>query len=315
MGRRHPHKNISPELLRALVAIVDSGGFTRAGAALCPTQPAISAQIKRLSEALGGDIFEKGQGLTLTRRGALVLNYARRILGMNDELLAMAGRNSMPHQLIVGLPAWMDHQTLVAVFKNSVGPSGEKISFRCDQTSVLIRDLNARSLDLAFLCNGAEAPGTPVVQWEEAMYWLKSPDLVLKPGAPIPLIIWPGTNPDRIAIKALQDHGMQYFAAFSGPAWSTRRAAAAGGLGVLATLGRLITPDIEIVRDFLPKLPPLKTGIFAREGLDLRRLAPLLNTLTKVLKPQALLKTLSIYPTANRRRSARNGAGKLRRAG
>ena len=91
MHRRHAKKNVPIELLRAVAAVVDTGSFTKAADALDLTQSAISAQIARLGQLLGGDIFAKGPGITLTKRGLLVLQYARRMLAINDELLACTG--------------------------------------------------------------------------------------------------------------------------------------------------------------------------------------------------------------------------------
>jgi DNA-binding transcriptional LysR family regulator len=45
--------NIPTDLLRTLVAVVDMRGFTMAAQSLGVTQPAVSAQIKRLQYLLG----------------------------------------------------------------------------------------------------------------------------------------------------------------------------------------------------------------------------------------------------------------------
>jgi hypothetical protein len=79
---------------------------------------------------------------------------------------------------------------------------------------------------------------------------------------------------------------MQFFVAFSAPEFSARLAAVAAGLGVLATQARCIIPGIEIVRDGMPALPANKAGIYARDGLNLDRHAPLLRTLTDLLVPR-----------------------------
>jgi DNA-binding transcriptional LysR family regulator len=313
MHRRHSDRNIPTELLRALVTVVDHGGFTRACGVLNLTQSAVSNQLKRLSDILGGDIFEKGQGLTLTKRGTLVLGTARRILNMNDELLAVTGRVAPVQQLTIGLPHWMDQQLLVVLFQRcSLGPSGERVHFRCDRSDVLIKDLNARSIDLAFLCEAPGPSAKAVVQWSEQMCWAKSPNFVLAAGAPVPLISWPGTNTERAAIKALQDNDMQFFVAFSGSTQPSRSAAAAAGMGVLTELERQVTADLEIVRGRLPGLPMVKTGIFARQGLDLRRIAPLLKTLTEILKPETSAKSAPTksgrqLSSPRRRHAKRNG--------
>src|SRR6202050_3106294 len=117
MHRRYAKKNIPIELLRALVTIVDTGSYTKAADALDLTQSAISSQIARLGRLLGGSIFAKGQGnMTPTKRGLLVLQYARRLLAMNDELLTFAGPNSAPRQFVIGFPRWLGQQHLPACF-------------------------------------------------------------------------------------------------------------------------------------------------------------------------------------------------------
>ena len=59
MQRRPPVNNVPIELLRAIVAIVDLGSFTKAAQALKLTQPAISAQMKRLQQLVGAEVFSK----------------------------------------------------------------------------------------------------------------------------------------------------------------------------------------------------------------------------------------------------------------
>jgi DNA-binding transcriptional LysR family regulator len=66
--------NIPTDLLRAFVAVVDLRSFTKAAAKLGVTQPAVSAQIKRLQSLLGGDLFDRSvQGASLTPQGELVI--------------------------------------------------------------------------------------------------------------------------------------------------------------------------------------------------------------------------------------------------
>src|SRR3982074_1238425 len=110
MHRRHAKRNIPIELLRAVVAIVDGGGFTKAAETLALTQSAISAQIRRLTQIVGGDVLEKGTGVRLTRRGMTVLNYARRILMMNDELLTLAPENEVSTRELIDVAAWWAYQ-------------------------------------------------------------------------------------------------------------------------------------------------------------------------------------------------------------
>lgn len=300
MHRRYAKKNIPIELLRALVTIVDSGSFTKAAAALDLTQSAISSQIARLGHLLGGNIFAKGPGnLTPTKRGTLALQYARRLLAINDELLAFAGPHSAPRQLVIGLPAWLGQQPLMEIFACSAMLPDEQVSFRCDRVERLVTDLDVGSIDIGYLCNAIDPSGTAIAQWSEPVVWVKSPKLKLAPGGRIPLISWPGTTADRAAVEVLQQAGMHFFVTFSAPDFSARLAAVAAGLGVLAMPTRAAIPEIEIVHDGLPKLPDNKAGIFVREGLDLQRIAPLLRALTDVLAPPPLASRASVQAQAS----------------
>src|ERR1043166_783547 len=81
--------NIPTELLRTLIAVVDMRSFTRAAQSLGVTQPAVSAQVKRLQVLLGGELFDRdAPGVTLTAKGEVVVNYARRLLSINDQIMS-----------------------------------------------------------------------------------------------------------------------------------------------------------------------------------------------------------------------------------
>jgi DNA-binding transcriptional LysR family regulator len=297
MHRRHENRNIPIELVRALVTIVDTGSFTRAADALNLTQSAVSAQIARLSRLLGGNIFAKGTGnMTLTDRGAMVLQSARRLIAINDELLALAGPNAAPRRFMIGFPAWLGHQRHMEIFARcSARAPHEEVGFRCDRTERLIRDLDTGALDVAYICAATGPPRDAVARWTEPLVWVKSPRLKLSPGAPIPLIGWPGTAGDRVGGELLRENGMHFYVSFSARDYSTRLSGVVAGLGVMAVPAAVVTAEMEIIREGLPKLPENKSGIYARVGLDLRRYAALLGTLTEVLAPASASRAAALH--------------------
>jgi DNA-binding transcriptional LysR family regulator len=133
-----------------------------------------------------------------------------------------------------------------------------------------------------------DPPHVIVEQFVEEMYWIKSPRLILGAGAPVPLVSWPGTNPDRVAVSTLQAQGMSHIVSFTAPDFSARLAGVAAGLGVMAVPARAITSAFEVITEGFPILPGIKAGVFAREGLDLKPLRSLLRALTKALRPVPL---------------------------
>jgi len=95
--------NIPTELLRTLVTVVELRSFTKAAQSLGVTQPAVSAQIKRLQGLLGTELLDKSApGVTLTSAGELVVNYARRLLSINDQILDFAAPRSASQTLRIG---------------------------------------------------------------------------------------------------------------------------------------------------------------------------------------------------------------------
>ena len=279
-------KIIPIELLRAVVAVSDNGSYTKAAKALNLTQPAISAQIARLGQLLGGSMFAKGSGITPTKRGIVALRYARRMLAMNSQLLALAGPNSAQHQLVIGLPSCMGYQNLISIFERcSDEQTDQRVTFRCDHVQTLVGDLNLGSIDIAYLCNAIDPPGIAITEWLERMVWVKSPKLILDDRVPIPLVGWPGTYSNQLAVEKLQKSSLSFFFSFAAPDFAARRAAVAAGLGVLPMPARIMTPDMEIIRAGLPELPDIKMGVFARDGLDLRSVRMLVHRLTEALAP------------------------------
>jgi DNA-binding transcriptional LysR family regulator len=80
--------------LRSLVTIAETGSMTRAAARLFLTQSAISMQVKRLETGLGFSLFERNsQGMAPTSEGEQLLQFARRMLALNDEAM---GRLTSP---------------------------------------------------------------------------------------------------------------------------------------------------------------------------------------------------------------------------
>jgi len=74
-------------LLQTLVAVVEEGSFSGAGHKLLRTQPAISLALKRLEADLGEKLVDRSsKNLVLTDAGRVVLEYARRFDGLEQEL-------------------------------------------------------------------------------------------------------------------------------------------------------------------------------------------------------------------------------------
>ena len=105
---------VSLDHWRALVAVVDAGGYAAAAEALGKSQSTVSHSIQRLEEALGTAVFRiQGRRAVLTAVGEMTLRRARVLL---DEA---ANIERMARTLAAGVEAEL-HIAVEAIFPNQV---------------------------------------------------------------------------------------------------------------------------------------------------------------------------------------------------
>lgn len=91
--------------LVSLIAIAETGSFTRAAERLSLTQPAVSQHMRLLESELGARIFDRTHNtFRLTREGEIVLRYARRMLALDNNLhQALQNEKSRITSLTIGI--------------------------------------------------------------------------------------------------------------------------------------------------------------------------------------------------------------------
>src|SRR5262245_56219186 len=93
--------------LRMLCAVADAGSISKAAAALGISQPALTAQLRRIEVLVGGDLFARARsGVHPTDLGESVLGAARAVLADMDFLLSLVAdrtrRRSHGRAMVVG---------------------------------------------------------------------------------------------------------------------------------------------------------------------------------------------------------------------
>ena len=91
--------------IKTLLAVVQSGSYTRAAAELNLTQPAVSHHIRQLEQEFGIKIFQKGKkSLTVTAEGEILLKYAGRMMAIyNNARQAISDYQQQAKHLNIGL--------------------------------------------------------------------------------------------------------------------------------------------------------------------------------------------------------------------
>jgi DNA-binding transcriptional LysR family regulator len=263
-GHRRVMTNIPTELLRTFVAVVDLRSFTRAAQLLGVTQPAVSAQVKRLQQLLGGDLMDKSApGVLLTPMGENVLAYARRLLAINDQILDLAGEAQTTAPMVrIGMPGDLIGNALWATIAwcRSLR-SDVRFSVRGGSSLSLLADLRQGDLDLAVTISGPEPHGEARFHWTEDLVWVRAPHLSLAVDAPVPLVgHGDKCHIHRQALEALERAGRAYTQPFAEDSRVALAAAVAAGLGIMA-LPRCMSQATGVAVWSDPSLPPLSSVV------------------------------------------------------
>jgi DNA-binding transcriptional LysR family regulator len=289
MHRRYDSKHIPIELLRTFVAIADLGNFTKAAQELELTQPAISAQMKRLQQLIGGEIFVKSPtGFSVSAKGTMLEIYARRILALNDQIMAFAGAAPEEPTIRLGIQSIFADRVLTAVIHDCTAAYGAgRVQFTCDSAPSFAKRLASGYVDLAFAVAPSELKLNVLSEWKEKFVWSSTPGFVMDADAPIPLIIRAEGFLDRFALEAMDQKGLPYRIVFSATDMTARTAAVVAGVGIMAVPERALPAQLAVLDDpLLPRLPELRVGVFYRDGLDVSRIRKLADAFVAAVKPK-----------------------------
>jgi DNA-binding transcriptional LysR family regulator len=283
--------NIPTDLLRTLVTVVELRSFTKAAKGLGVTQPAVSAQIKRLQHLLGYDLLDKRTpGVSLTPRGEIVVTHARRLLSINDEILLSTSGRPMAQTLRVGIPGDYSGSRIPSTLAR-FRLRWPNINFNVGTgtSDNLIRDLKQGDLDVILAVTTTPAVIEPRHQWMRQAVWVRGDALRLDPGRPVPLVAYgEDCACQRVAVQALRDAGRECEFVFSSRSLVSLVAAVAAGFGVMVMpRGRAVKTNLAMWEDApLPKLPELYCGIFVRDGGNRTALEELADSLAADLRTQ-----------------------------
>jgi DNA-binding transcriptional LysR family regulator len=289
MHVRNGH-NIPVVLLRSFVSISRHGSFTKAAEELNLTQPAISAQIKRLQRLVGGDLFfKKAQGVGLTELGSMVESYARRILALNDQIIAIAGQAPKQETIQLGIQNIFAGHILADVVEQvaNAGP----YRFICGSAPVLGEKLKAGYVDLAFMLAQTTSRRNVLAEWSEPIVWGRARNTFpVIEKQPIPFVGREEGFIDRKTLEALDEIDVPYKVVFNAGDLTALTAAVEAGIGVMVAPKRALPLSLVVGRDrVLPKLPDMRSVVIHREGFDVKRHRTLIEAFIASVSPQGAI--------------------------
>jgi DNA-binding transcriptional LysR family regulator len=159
--------------LKTFLWVAKLGGFRRASEKLHTSQPAISARISALEDALGARLFERGAtGITLSAKGHELLAYAEQVEMLVDTIRHRIGSAAVFEGVLrLGVSETIVHSWLPRFLTRlSIDYPLVDVELTVDVSAALRDDLLNRALDLAFLMgpiseysvSNLELPGFPL---------------------------------------------------------------------------------------------------------------------------------------------------------
>jgi DNA-binding transcriptional LysR family regulator len=289
------------ELLRSFVAVAESGGFTNAAKMLNSTQSTISAQIHRLEEEAGRQLFVRStRSVQLTSAGETLLGYARTILRLNEDARLCLSGVRQAGRVRIGANEDLTDSWLPEVLHRFGNQHPEvEVELEIGIGPKLFEMVETQELDLAVgsFCKG-RTEGRRL--WSNPLVWAISEGIDVPDE--LPLAFFPEPCPYReAAIRALAGSQKRWRIVSTSSSLAGVRVAAMAGLAITPLPLHTIRPTLRILgpKDRMPKLPEIEYVLKTRAS-DAR---PAVSALANLIQEMP-----ATVPAGN----ARNSLGRFR---
>jgi DNA-binding transcriptional LysR family regulator len=151
--------NFDMDALRTMVVGVELGGFSHAAGRLNRSPSAVSMQLRKLETQTGQRLFRRnGRGLILTEAGDVLLQYARRVLALNDEMGMAVGAIDKGGTVRVGMPQDFTDAVLPSLLtRYSKARPATHVEVKAGRNFALADDVANGRLDMALaFCAGGK---------------------------------------------------------------------------------------------------------------------------------------------------------------
>lgn len=258
------------DLLRTFLAIIDTGGFTKASQVVHRTQSAISLQVKRLEETIGQSLFERsGRSFRLTFEGEKLVPYARRMIKLHEETVAAMLRPAVVGTVRIGIIDDYAARVLPEILsKFAKNHPGVQVTVRCEPSVLLVPALSKGELDLALVTGSHNEDGV-VIRHDPAV-WVTSANHVVHEEDPLPLAIFHTDCASRKwPMEALDEMNRNYRVAYQSPTETGIHAVVTAGLAVAMLLKSAVPATFRILgtEEGFPKLPVAKIVLKQSPGV------------------------------------------------
>jgi len=275
-------RNLDLTAMRAFVTVADAGGVTKASGLLNLTQSAVSMQLKRFEESVGVSLLDRSaRKMALTNAGEQMLSYARRMLDLNDEVLARLTSQDFEGELILGVPSDIVYPAIPKVLHrfNAAYPR-MKVQLVSSYTSRLRRMLERGEVHLTLTTESHVDAGGETLM-ERPLVWVGAVNGQVWRQRPLRLAFEQLCIFRKSVQGALDRAGISWEMAVESDSSRTIEASISADLAVTACVDGAEPPHVDRIHHSgaLPNLPVIKINMY---GADLAKAEPVQALATMV---------------------------------
>lgn len=241
--------SLDPDVLRSFIAIAEHGGFARAGEIVNKTQSTISMQMKRLEEALGVPVFKKdGRRNVLTAEGQRLLEYAHRLVRLNDEAVQSFRQPELTGSVRIGTPDDYAEAFLPAILGRFCRTHPQvEVTVACQPSLTLAQMIRDKELEVAITSCDESLPAGDIVR-RESMHWVSSSKHCVHREPVLPLALSQiGCSWRKMTLDTLERADRPYRIAYSSSNGAAVAAAVMSGLAITALPLSVVRPGMRIL--------------------------------------------------------------------
>ncbi|KXJ50330.1 MAG: LysR family transcriptional regulator [Thalassospira sp. Nap_22] len=262
--------NLDLDLARTFVAICETGNFSRAAEKVHRSASAISLQVKKLETMVGRELFKREtRKVTMTEDGEVLLGYARRLLKLNDEAMSHFHTPEFSGTVRLGVP----NDTGVVVIPEILRRFAQThahvdIDVHLGPTRTLRQAIHKGDLDIAVFSFDAELDRQPPIH-AEPLVWLGARHGSAIDKRPLPVsMAEPGCYWRTMALKALDDAGVNYRIAYTSEFCQAQIAAVRADLAIAPLPISVISDDLVHLGPShgLPEIGEYRMTLAKRDG-------------------------------------------------
>jgi DNA-binding transcriptional LysR family regulator len=273
--------------LKTFLAIADNGSFTRAADEVHKTQSAVSMQMKRLEELVGSPLFAKnGRMSRFTQDGERLVDYARRIVAINDEAIYAFTKPDLAGTIKFGTPDDYAERFLPEILARFARTHPlVTVDVECLGSGELFERCKRGEMDLALVTHGCDILTEEPVR-REKLVWVTSTRHCAHMAEVLPLAVsHAGCGWRSMVLRTLDAQQRKFRVAYSTPNSNAVNAAVLQGLAVGAIPELCLRPGMRILteKDGFPSLGTFDIGLVRKPGKPNKAIEALARHVTESL--------------------------------